>query len=84
LIRLGYLSQTDYENWRKGKEENIEKGYSTHYVDQSRINQLTLLKKETCQLKATTRVLLKSIDESQRHQAKSQSGKDFVSHNHLL
>jgi hypothetical protein len=99
LIRLGYLSQTDYENWRRGKidylekvcqvnlgklttisriirqisgkmklepsltvynkygkgakirlrfsksgEVNIEKGYSTHYVNKYRINQLNELK----------------------------------------
>ena len=99
LIRLGYLSQTDYENWRRGRieylekvcqvnlgklttinriirqisgkmklepsltvynkygkgpkirlrfsksgEVNIEKGYSTHYVNKYRINQLNELK----------------------------------------
>lgn len=100
LIRLGYLSQTDYENWRKGKieylekacqvnlgklttinrilrqvsgkmklepswtaynkfgkgpkmrlrfsksgEENIEKAYSTHYVNEYRINHMKELKR---------------------------------------
>ena len=100
LIELGYLSQADYENWRKGKieylektcqvnlgklttinrilrqeskkmklepswtdynkygkgpkmrlrfsnsgEENIEKAYSTHYVNKYRINQLNELKR---------------------------------------
>ncbi|MCK9401608.1 MAG: hypothetical protein M0Q51_16665 [Bacteroidales bacterium] len=101
LIRLGYLSQTDYENWRKGKigylekacqinlgklttinriirqisrkmklkpswtaynrygkgpkkklqfsksgEENIEKAYSTHYLNKYRITQLNELKRK--------------------------------------
>jgi len=101
LTGLGYLSQTDYENWRKGKIEylekvcqvnlgklttinriirqvsrkmklepswtaynkygkgpkirlrfsksgeiNIEKAYSTHYVNKYRINQLNELKRK--------------------------------------
>lgn len=100
LIQLGYLSLTDYENWRKGKieylekacqvnlgklttinrilrqvsgkmklkpswmaynkfgkgpkmklrfsksgDENIEQAYSTHYVNEYRINQLIELKR---------------------------------------
>lgn len=104
LIQLGYLSQTDYENWRKGKIEylervcyvslgklatinrlikkisekmklepswtaynkfgkepkvrlqfsktgdiNIEKAYSTHYVNKYRINQLNELKSNPIQ-----------------------------------
>jgi len=102
LTGLGYLSQIDYENWRKGKIEylekvcqvnlgklstinriirqisrkmklepswtaynkygkgpktrlmfsksgniNIEKAYSTHYVNKFRINQLNELKRKT-------------------------------------
>jgi len=101
LIKLGYLSITDYENWRKGKieylekvcqvnlgklttinritrqisrkmklepswiaynkygkgskmrlqfsksgEENIEKAYSTHYINKFRLNQLNELKRK--------------------------------------
>lgn len=101
LIKLGYLSQADYENWRKGKIEylektckvnlgklttinrilrqvsrkmklepswtaynkfgkgpkirlrfsksggiNIEKAYSTHYINKYRINQLNELKRK--------------------------------------
>jgi len=105
LIHLGYLSQNDYENWRKGKidclervcyvnlgklstinrlikkisekmklepswtaynkygkgpkvrlqfsksgDRNIEKAYSTHYVNKFRINQLKKMKTESAEI----------------------------------
>jgi hypothetical protein len=40
LIRLGYLSQTDYENWRNGKIEYLEKACRVNLGKLTTINRI--------------------------------------------
>lgn len=40
LIGLGYLSQTDYENWRKGKIEYLEKACQVNLGKLTAINRI--------------------------------------------